>query len=517
MKDDAFHFESIAAYFNNKEHSEDDQVLSDSVCRDLDIDLLYSFIDRTTSRVGQQVLYNKLRCLPDHPETLAGREKLIEQLTSDKEFRLNLQKELLRLESWDTFYLCKLFQEGQIKPPSWFPIVPFLSIASLVSIIGLFFRPGFFFVFMIVGTVNMMLHYRNKRNLAPYLASLPRFFVLYKVARIFYKFKELKAISPNLAPAFRAIALIRRKAVWLRVESKARGDIDTIIWLMLEFVKILFLLEPIMFFSILRRIKNHKKEIESLFEFVGEVDCLLSIASLRKGLKSWCLPTFHPDKTTLRAVDVYHPLIPDCICNSIETGNKSVLLTGSNMSGKTSFIRTIGISVITGCTLHTCFADSFEMAPFRVYSAIRISDDLLNDRSYYFQEVMTIKEMIDRSNDNKPNLFLLDEIFKGTNTVERISAGKAVLSSLAKSGNLVMVSTHDIELTDLLKDEYALYHFSEQVDDHTVDFDYLLRSGKVTDRNAIRILEINNYPPSVISEAFEIAKTFDRRREDGVE
>ena len=180
------------------------------------------------------------------------------------------------------------------------------------------------------------------------------------------------------------------------------------------------------------------------------------------------------------------------------------------MSGKTSFIRTIGINAITGLTLNTCFAEQFSMRKTKVFSAIRISDDLLNDKSYYFEEVLTIKEMIDNSGSGKPNLFLLDEIFKGTNTIERISAGKAVLSSLAKADNLVFVSTHDIELADLLKDEYELYHFSEKVDHKSVDFDYKLKAGKLKNRNAIRILQINDYPEDIIKEAIEISEGLDK-------
>jgi DNA mismatch repair ATPase MutS len=136
-------------------------------------------------------------------------------------------------------------------------------------------------------------------------------------------------------------------------------------------------------------------------------------------------------------------------------------------------------------------------------------DDLMNDRSYYFEEVLTIKEMIEKSSNGKPNLFLLDEIFKGTNTVERISAGKAVPSLLSKNGNMVFVSTHDIELTDMLSDEYELYHFSEIVKDNNVDFDYKLKEGKLKNRNAIRILQINNYPNDLIDEAIKISKMMD--------
>ncbi len=146
----------------------------------------------------------------------------------------------------------------------------------------------------------------------------------------------------------------------------------------------------------------------------------------------------------------------------------------------------------------------------KVFSAVRISDDLMNDKSYYFEEVLTIKSMIDESEKEIPSLFLLDEIFKGTNTIERISAGKAVLSSLNKNNNIVFVSTHDIELADLLKNEFDLYHFSEKVNNKTVDFDYKLKDGKLTNRNAIRILQINNYPENIIEEAYKISKEFDK-------
>lgn len=118
--------------------------------------------------------------------------------------------------------------------------------------------------------------------------------------------------------------------------------------------------------------------------------------------------------------------------------------------------------------------------------------------------------MIDRSTNEKPNLFLLDEIFKGTNTIERISAGKAVLSSLSKNNNIVFVSSHDIELTDMLDKEFELYHFSEIVNEKNVDFDFKLKEGKLKNRNAIRILQINDYPIDLINEAIDISKKLDK-------
>ena len=297
--------------------------------------------------------------------------------------------------------------------------------------------------------------------------------------------------------------------MFFKLEVRLEGDMQALFWGILEFFKILFLLEPLLLFGVLRQLDTKRKEIEEVFRFVGEIDSMISIASLRKGLDNYCLPVVNHDKKIIVADEVYHPLIPDCVRNSIHVNGKSILLTGSNMSGKTSFIRTIAINAISGLALNTCFAQQFSMPRMRIFSAIRISDDLMNDKSYYFEEVITIKEMIDKSRDGKQNLFLLDEIFKGTNTVERISAGKAVLSALTKAENIVFVSTHDIELADLLKDEYELYHFSEKVDNRTVDFDYKLKEGKLKNRNAIRILQINDYPEEIISEAFEISKKLD--------
>jgi DNA mismatch repair ATPase MutS len=138
----------------------------------------------------------------------------------------------------------------------------------------------------------------------------------------------------------------------------------------------------------------------------------------------------------------------------------------------------------------------------KVYSSIRITDDLLEDTSYYLKEVLTIKELIEASNDKNPCLFVLDEIFKGTNTIERISGGKAILSFLNKINHIVLVSTHDIELTDLLvKDNYELFHFSELIENEKLIFDHKLKEGKLKTRNAIKILELYKYPAEIITDA----------------
>ena len=175
------------------------------------------------------------------------------------------------------------------------------------------------------------------------------------------------------------------------------------------------------------------------------------------------------------------------------------------MSGKSTFIRSVGINSILAQTIYTCFADEFTTPVLKVFSSIRITDSLSNGKSYYFEEVNTIGSLIKESKKNYQSLFIIDEVFKGTNTIERVAAAKAILSYLNLNEHIVLVSTHDIELADLLKNEFDLYHFTEDIENDNLVFDHLLKTGALKTRNAIKILSIANYPAEITEEANTIA------------
>ena len=510
LKTDSFDFENIESYFRKKDNSKAFQTLTDKTCNDLDFQELFMFFDRTNSKVGQQYLYNKLRNIPADSTENIKNERLLDEFANNSDFRVSVQSQLSKLNDREVYYIATLFQDEILKPPKWYFIVPLLSFASVLSFMMAFFNPVFFLVILGLSIINIVIHFWNKKNLFNYFSSIPQLSKLNGVAQELFKTDNLKEINPDLTKSTNVLNKVNSRMSVFNLEVKIQSDQQILFWAMMELVKIVFLIEPLFLFGSLKRIDTKRKEIEDVFLFVGEIDAIISIASLRKGLNNFCTPKIIDGQKRLFAQEVYHPLIENCVKNNLKINDKSILLTGSNMSGKTSFIRTIAINVITGLTINTCFAEHFSIPRVRVFSAIRISDDLMNDRSYYFEEVMTIKEMIDKSKGRNLNLFLLDEIFKGTNTVERISAGKAVLSSLNEENNIVFVSTHDIELADLLKNEYDLYHFSEIVDHKTVDFDYKLKEGKLKNRNAIRILQINDYPESIIKEAIEISEELDK-------
>jgi DNA mismatch repair ATPase MutS len=506
QKDDYFNFPMIEKYFCRKDTSKAFQVISSKTCHDLDFNEVFAFVDRTHSKVGQQYLYNTLRTPNWDPTKNKRNERIIDKLTKDDSFRVSIQKSLGILNKYEAFHISSIFQEDHLAKPKWFFIVPILSLTSCIISLLCIWKPLFIIALLVVFIINLVVHFWNKRNLSQYIDSLPQLLRLNKVTEYLFTFAEFKELNPKLSQSIQSIQHVKLRMSFFQLELKLQGDFQIIAWALFELVKTLFLIEPLLLFGAIKRLDTKRAAIENVFEFVGQIDSLISIASLRKGLDKYCLPQLGEE---INAVKAYHPLISNCTTNSIHFSDKSVLLTGSNMSGKTSFIRTIGINIITGFTINTCFASSFTSPLIKVHTGIRISDDLVNNKSYYFEEVSTIKSMIDESLSPDKNLFLLDEIYKGTNTIERISAGKAVLSMLSKNHNKVVVSTHDIELTELLKDQYELYHFSEVINDKSIGFDYKLKNGKLKNRNAIRILQMNNYPETVIKDALATANKMD--------
>ena len=304
------------------------------------------------------------------------------------------------------------------------------------------------------------------------------------------------------AQPIRRVAQVEHRSRIVGAQGDGGNDFAAIAWLVFELVKIAFNIETILFHRFTGSITAHREAIHDVFRFIGETDAAISVMRLRRGTPT-CRPTFIEGKY-LEAVQVVHPLIPDCVANTLTLDGTGLLLTGSNMSGKTTFVRTVMLNALLGETICTCFAEEFTAPYMRLHSSIRIADDVSEGTSYYLQEVLTVKRLLEAAEQPSPCLFVLDELFKGTNTTERIAAGKAVLARLNRGPHIVLAATHDIELAELLRDDgYELHHFREEVADGQLVFDYRLHTGPLTTRNAIRILELYDYPPELIAEALD--------------
>lgn len=473
--------------------------LTDQTLEDIDFNGLFKIVDRTTSKVGQQYLFKTLTEPTEHVENPL--EKYIQLLNNNQEIREQVQLELLRLNDDDAYTIPTLLSNHTVQKPKWFWLLP-ISLACIACLIALsFLFPVCLILLIIPVTTNMYVHLWNKSNTFIYMRSIPQLNILINVAK---NLSMMGQFSEDTVK--RCISQMRKFQKRSRYIRFKEGGLDAdILQYAFDMTKAFFLVEAFMLFKILDELKNKRSTIITLFEYVGKIDTAISIASLRVASLKTCQPVFTSAEKGMKLNGVYHPIVKDCVPNDIEINGKSVLITGSNMSGKSTFLRTIAINSILAQTIYTCFAEEYSGPILKPFSSIRIDDNLFDGKSYFFEEVSVMGNLIEEADLPAQSLFLLDEVFKGTNTIERVAAAKAILSYLNGNNNIVLVATHDIELANMLKGKYDLYHFAELIENNQLHFDYTIKSGPLKTRNAIKLLELAEYPKGVIDEAKRIS------------
>lgn len=501
QKSDKFYdFKLIRRYFDNNGISSSFQNIPDNIANDLDIDNVFVRIDRTSSKIGRQFLYSKIRNISHHKE-LSAFDDIVSMFDNDIELRTRVKEQLSKLSSDDGYYMQEMFSGMHLKLTSIY--IPYVLTFLFVSFLVIGFFYGYFILFLIpLFICNAVLHYSNKRNISYYIVGVSELGKSIKIAKSIIKESGIKNHYKN-TPFVTKLSRIQHKASFIAFEKQYENEATSILLWIIELLKISINMEVTLFHLYHNDIVSEKENIEKLFCLIGNVDSAISVSELRAESIIWCKPQFVEDKL-IDVEEIIHPMVDNCIPNTIKLSNESLLLTGSNMSGKTTFIRAMAINVILSQTIYFCFAKAYRASYFNIYTSIRISDSIENKTSYFLEEVLAIKHLVDQASQEECCLFVLDEIFKGTNTIERISAAKSILAYLNNSRHVVLVSTHDIELMGLLSSHhYQCYNFSEQIAGGKLLFDYKLHYGVLMKRNAIKILELHDFPDAIIKDALE--------------
>ena len=194
---------------------------------------------------------------------------------------------------------------------------------------------------------------------------------------------------------------------------------------------------------------------------MGSFEVYNSIINYRNRVDYYCIPELD-NEYDMEVTDVYHPLLDNPVSNSIKVEKKGVLITGSNASGKSTFLRTIGINALLSQSINTSLSKSYRGKFYKIMSSMTIKDDLLKGDSYYMAEIKSIRRLLDKVAMDYNVLCFVDEVLKGTNTVERIAGGYEILLSLSRGKSLCFAATHDIELTSLLENTYQNMHFEDK-------------------------------------------------------
>lgn len=258
------------------------------------------------------------------------------------------------------------------------------------------------------------------------------------------------------------------------------------------------------FDKIVKMIMEDRDEFMKLYEYIGEIDAEISIASYRQSLLSYCIPTFHKNYEIV--IDgINHPLVEASIPNQVKM-DANFIITGSNASGKSTYIKAIAINMILGQSINTVLAEKASLPYANVLTSMAVRDDIASGESYYMREINYLKRIVNQLNDEKLTLCLVDEILRGTNTEERIAASIAILEYMYERNCLVIVASHDIEIANALAGKYKNYHFSEVFKEQDIIFDYKLKEGISTSKNAIKLLDYVGFPKGIVEHANQIVE-----------
>lgn len=502
-------FDAISHYYVHRK-KEGLPVIDDITWNDLDMDRIFMLLNHTWSCIGESYLYCLLRMPAMEEETLKERNRLIEYFRTHPEAREKMEYRFARIgKTGSQSMFDYIYNLAELKPEAVWPEFVWI-IAVVVSFGSIFINAAFgVLLFLTVMFGSWYYYYRKKKRIELFLRSCSCLIQILKESESFGKIDapELKNYQEKIVQAGKLLRKLKRSTHF--VVGGNAGENGELTKVFFDYINYTFHLDLIEFNTVIRELAAHMDDLEGLIDAVGALECATALASFRTLAEgSYCIPEFKKGgRASLSCENVFHPLIPDPVKNSI-TAERGVLLTGSNASGKSTFLKTVAVNAILAQTIDTCMADSWKGNFFRICTSMALRDDLAGKESYFIVEIKSLKRILNAADGKIPILCFVDEVLRGTNTVERIAASSEILESMEREDILCFAATHDIELTHILEKGYDNYHFEEEVRDNDVLFNYRLFKGRAVSRNAIKLLGVMGYDPKLIEKAQNMADHF---------
>ncbi len=455
---------------------------------------LFQYLNRTTSPSGSDRLAERLK-FPTPIGEIEARQTAVKELAGMIDFRQEMQavglkykdagKELPAFLRWlsasaDLSNNRKLLRTVQILP--WFTVA-----AIIAASFG--FIPSFpawllgAVHFVIVGTVIKKINFLHQQ-----VSGKVAFIGTY--SELIGLVVEAPFVSPYLVSLRKCFvetdALQQIKALRSRIKR-----LDYRLNQLYIPLNILFFFDYKHLVWLERWRLGAGQQLPAWFDAGAEIEVLSSFANMLYNHPAWAMPVVKPEYFTVEAKNIGHPMIPEKerVCNdfTLDGAGRIAIVTGSNMSGKSTFERSIGVNMVLALAGAPVCASSFTITDCRLYTYMRIADNLEERTSSFYAELKRLKQLIDLAKEGQPVFFLLDEVLRGTNSRDRQVGSMALIRQLVKSGVSGIIATHDLTLGELERElpEYVTNsHFDVQIDGEEMTFDYKLYRGICTGLNA---------------------------------
>jgi hypothetical protein len=458
---------------------------------------VFQYINRTTSEMGSSTLADWLLS-PADADTILKRQEAVKELSGNTNWRQELQ----------AFGAAAKIQKATVdRLEKWFT-EDYFFIKNKFWVLASYLIPLILFVVIALNIADVMDDYT--RNYFLLAAAVFAFYTSKKVTPLH---QQVSKMADELEVLTKSIQLIENtdfKSAFLQglqnsltqQQGKASTQINLLNKILerldLRFNFVVFIpLDILLQWDLQQAIalekwkKKNQQNVLQWFAALAEFEAVSSFSTLSFNNPRWCFPTLKPDHFFMEGKKIGHPLIKadKCVDNPIyiEQAGKLMLVTGSNMAGKSTYLRSIGVNTVLAMAGAPVCAAYFCLSPVQVVSSMRIADNLEENTSTFYAELKKLKIIIDKVNNHENIFILLDEILRGTNSLDRHTGSTALIKQLIKQQAACIIATHDVELAKM-QEAYPAnilnYHFDVQVSNDELYFDYQLKEGICTSLNA---------------------------------
>lgn len=491
-----------------KDFAEGKQYLSSGHFYASDLDIfgkhsIFQLLNRTTTQLGEKNLAQWLLA-PARIQEVKQRQEAVEELKNDIEWRQDFeargkhgQEEGLAIEQlfdWGK-------QPAKILPKKWLItmtyVMPVVSLVAFVAMLlgfttyHVLFIPVFINGFLLGGSFKDIQNIHNKTSKSS--ATLKSYTQLLKsIEEANFSSEKLQKIKGLTASAEGTASQKISKLASILASLDQRQNL-----LFIFFANFLFLWDVIWTARLEKWRQTTRREIVGWLKAINQMEALNSLAGYTYANPAHQMPVISDKDYIIDAINLGHPLInaQERITNTmkLEGLGNSMVITGSNMSGKTTFERTVGVNIVLALAGAPVCADSFTVSPMQVFTSMRTQDSLEENISSFYAELKRLKQLIDHLENNPrlPVIYLLDEILKGTNSQDRHLGAKALVFQLHGHKATGLVSTHDLELGILEEQTNFIqnYSFNSQINGDQILFDYKLTPGICRSFNASKLMQ----------------------------
>lgn len=470
-----------------------DFLIDDITWNDLDMDTLYARMNASMSSAGDIGLYRMLRCPSFSVEEIQHRYEVQKWLLQHEEDRDKVRSALYKIKFQGNASLLSIYEKGNSSAFAYG-----MMIITLFAILMLILNPAsvLFVVLLFIFNYTMSYIDRTRMN-ESYLQILQ----LYRYVQALHSLDRLDLncfASYQIHPLAQSLKNIQRSLF----DDLHTGD-SGILYVIAHF----FYGEMLSYQRLYKKMHHHEDEMKKVILLLQELDALLSASSFHSIQPVVCEAQFQ-EAVEMQAEGMVHPLLHEPVANDVDL-SRHILISGSNASGKSTYLKMIAISCIFAQSFGFAFAKRYRACPFQIFTSMSLRDSLQEKESYFVAEVRSIQRILSHLSNERPLLCMIDEILRGTNTIERIAAASEILMSFVHTPSLCLSATHDIELTSILSNHYRNMHFQEQVEKDQLSFDYHIQEGAGTTHNALKLLAMYGYDHKLIEDAEAMQKTYE--------